>query len=207
MKGCSAPMRPASLSVLPSPACGRGAGGEGPVRGTALSVRQDVILRGDWPYCPLTPAPPRKRARGSPEPPAETMLKNIPTLLSPDLLKTLRAMGHGDEIAIVDGNYPADEHGRRVIRADGISATDMLDAILTVMRSTISWIARVPPAPRGAGASDDQPIFRDFRAIIDRHEGKDCKMERLEAADFYQRVKDAYAVVATTEAGSMGTSY
>ncbi len=61
------------------------------------------------------------------------MLKNIPTLLSPDLLKTLRAMGHGDEIAIVDGNYPADEHGRRVLRADGISATDMLDAILTVM--------------------------------------------------------------------------
>jgi L-fucose mutarotase len=133
------------------------------------------------------------------------MLKNIPSLLSPDLLKTLRAMGHGDEIAIVDGNYPADEHGRRVVRADGISATDMLDAILTVMPlDDFVDCAAFRPAPRGAGASDDQPIFRDFRAIIDRHEGNDKKLERLEAADFYQRVREAYAVVATTEARLYG---
>jgi L-fucose mutarotase len=133
------------------------------------------------------------------------MLKNIPSLLSPDLLKTLRAMGHGDEIAIVDGNYPAEEHGRRVVRADGISATDMLDAILTVMPlDDFVDCAAFRPAPRGAGASDDQPIFRDFRTIIDRHEGNDKKLERLEAADFYQRVREAYAVVATTEARLYG---
>jgi L-fucose mutarotase len=133
------------------------------------------------------------------------MLKNIPPLLSPELLKTLRAMGHGDEIAIVDGNYPADEHGRRVIRADGVSATDMLDAILTVMPlDDFVDCAAFRPAPRGAGASDDQPIFREFRAMIDRHEGKDCRMERLEAAEFYARVKAAYAVVATTEARLYG---
>jgi L-fucose mutarotase len=133
------------------------------------------------------------------------MLKNIPSLLSPDLLKTLRAMGHGDEIAIVDGNYPADEHGRRVVRADGISATDMLDAILTVMPlDDFVECAAFRPAPRGAGVTDDQPVFRDFRAIIDKHEGKDAKLGRLEAADFYLRVKDAYAVVATTEARLYG---
>jgi L-fucose mutarotase len=133
------------------------------------------------------------------------MLKNIPSLLSPDLLKTLRAMGHGDEIAIVDGNYPADEHGRRVIRADGVSATAMLDAILAVMPlDDFVDCAAFRPAPRGAGASDDQPIFREFRAIIDRHESPSMRLERLEAADFYRRVKEAYAVVATTEARLYG---
>jgi L-fucose mutarotase len=128
------------------------------------------------------------------------VLKNVPPVLSPDLLKTLRAMGHGDEIAIVDGNYPADEHGRRVIRADGVSATVMLDAILTVMPlDDFVDCAAFRPAPRGIGASDDQPIFAEFRSIIDRHESAAMKMERLEAADFYSRVKEAYAVVATTE--------
>jgi L-fucose mutarotase len=136
---------------------------------------------------------------------AEPMLKNIPAVLSPDLLKTLRAMGHGDEIAIVDGNYPADAHGRRILRADGVSATDLLDAILTVMPlDDFVDCAVFRPAPRGAGASDDQPIFRDFRAILDKHEGKKAKMERLEAADFYQRVKECYAVVASSEARLYG---
>jgi L-fucose mutarotase len=129
------------------------------------------------------------------------MLKNIPAVLSPDLLKTLRAMGHGDEIAIVDGNYPADAHGRLVIRADGVSATDLLDAILTVMPlDDFVDCAAFRPAPRGEGASDDQPVFRDFQAILDRHEGKKTKMCRLEAADFYHRVKNCYAVVASSEA-------
>ena len=47
------------------------------------------------------------------------MLIGIPPLLGPEFLATLRAMGHGDELAVVDGNYPAQEHGRRVLRADG----------------------------------------------------------------------------------------
>ncbi|PXA99704.1 ribose ABC transporter, partial [Nostoc sp. 3335mG] len=61
------------------------------------------------------------------------MLKNIPPLLGPELLATLRAMGHGDEIAIVDANFPAEFLGPRVHRTDGILATDMLDAVLTLM--------------------------------------------------------------------------
>src|SRR5690606_4826446 len=62
-----------------------------------------------------------------------TMLKNIPAILGPELLYALRAMGHGDEIAIVDANYPADSAGPSVIRLDGISATDVLEAVLTLM--------------------------------------------------------------------------
>ena len=47
------------------------------------------------------------------------MLIGIPSILGPELLATLRAMGHGDEIALVDGNYPAQDHARRLVRADG----------------------------------------------------------------------------------------
>ena len=61
------------------------------------------------------------------------MLKNIDPLLGPELLKVLRAMGHGDEIAIVDGNYPADADAKRLVRMDGHSAPAILDAILSVM--------------------------------------------------------------------------
>lgn len=61
------------------------------------------------------------------------MLIGIPALLGPELLATLRAMGHGDEIALVDGNYPAEEQADRLIRADGYHLVPMLDAILSVL--------------------------------------------------------------------------
>ncbi|TIT69932.1 MAG: transporter, partial [Mesorhizobium sp.] len=61
------------------------------------------------------------------------MLIGIPSLLGPQLLATLRAMGHGDEIAIVDGNYPAEEQARRLIRADGHHIIPVIDAILSVL--------------------------------------------------------------------------
>ena len=61
------------------------------------------------------------------------MLKGIDPILSPDLLSTLRAMGHGDEIAIVDGNYPGVEHARRLIRLDGVALIPALNAVLSVM--------------------------------------------------------------------------
>ena len=61
------------------------------------------------------------------------MLIGIPALLGPDLLATLRAMGHGDEIALVDGNYPAEEQAKRLIRADGHHLIPVLDAILSVL--------------------------------------------------------------------------
>lgn len=61
------------------------------------------------------------------------MLKGISPILGPDLLYILRAMGHGDEIAIVDANYPGDSAGPQLVRLDGISASDVLDAVLSVM--------------------------------------------------------------------------
>ena len=61
------------------------------------------------------------------------MLIGLPPLLGPDLLFTLRAMGHGDEIALVDGNYPAQDHARRLVRADGLGVLAVLEAILQVL--------------------------------------------------------------------------
>ena len=61
------------------------------------------------------------------------MLKNVPKLLSPELLKILCEMGHGDEIVIADANFPSANYGKRVIRADGIGGIEMLDAILKMI--------------------------------------------------------------------------
>ena len=61
------------------------------------------------------------------------MLKGIPAILSPDLLHTLRAMGHGDRLVVADANFPAETVGQGCIRLDGVSATDVLDAVLTVL--------------------------------------------------------------------------
>lgn len=131
------------------------------------------------------------------------MLKNIPALLGPELLSTLRAMGHGDEIAIVDANFPAEFLGPLVIRADGVSATDMLDAILSVMplddfveEAAVGMAVVGDPTAR-------QPIFDTFEDIIHRHEPtKD--FSTVERFAFYDRARKAAAVVQTGEARLYG---
>ncbi len=61
------------------------------------------------------------------------MLYGIAPIIGPDLLHALRAMGHGDELVIVDANYPAEANANRLIRMDGVSATEAADAILSLM--------------------------------------------------------------------------
>ncbi len=129
------------------------------------------------------------------------MLKNLDPILSPDLLQILRAMGHGDRIAIVDGNYPADNHAQRLVRLDGLSATTVLDAILSVLPldppefvPASVWHMQV------AGHADPkQPIFDEFQAIIAKHEGPEVKLSSFERFKFYDNVKECYALVATGE--------
>jgi len=127
------------------------------------------------------------------------MLKNLSPLLGPELLYTLRAMGHGDEIAIVDGNYPADNAGpERIIRADGIDASRMLEAILSVMPLD-DFVPISAMRPQVPGKPDHlEPVMMDFARIIERHEPK-VRLTGLEPAAFYDRVRRAYAVVGTSE--------
>jgi len=131
------------------------------------------------------------------------VLKNIPPLLGPQLLHTLRAMGHGDEIAIVDANFPAEHLGPRTIRADGISATDMLEAILTLLplddfvdEAAIGMAVVGDPAAR-------PPIFDEFETIIRRHEPA-MSYSTIERFAFYDRTKKAAAIVQTGESRLYG---
>ncbi len=135
------------------------------------------------------------------------MLKNLDPVLSPDLLQILRAMGHGDRIAIVDGNYPADNHAARLVRLDGLTATRVLDAILSVMPldppefvPETAWRMQVVGAP----PETRQPIFDEFDALLAKHEGQSVKLASLERFAFYEAVKGAYAVVSTGEARLYG---
>ncbi|UDL91608.1 transporter [Mesorhizobium sp. PAMC28654] len=126
------------------------------------------------------------------------MLIGISALLGPELLATLRAMGHGDEIALVDGNYPAEEHAHRLVRADGHHLVPVLDAILSVL--PVDDV--VPEALFRASVKGDpllaDPVHREMEAICaKRAPGR--KVVALAGDDFYARVKAAHAIVATSE--------
>ncbi|MEF0940188.1 RbsD/FucU family protein [Rhizobium sp. BR 362] len=126
------------------------------------------------------------------------MLKGIDPLLSPDLLATLRAMGHGDEIALVDGNYPGLEHARRLIRLDGHGVVRVLDAILSVLPIDDF----VPQAIFRATVKQDRDALDPVHAeMIDvcRQHVPDIKVVPLLPAEFYERVKQAHALVQTSE--------
>lgn len=126
------------------------------------------------------------------------MLKNIPPILGPDLLGILRAMGHGDEIAIVDANYPADGAGPALVRLDGISATDVLDAVLTLMPLD-DFVDEAAICMQVMGnASKREPIMEEFEKIVQRHEPK-MGLASLERFAFYERVSKGYAIVQTGE--------
>lgn len=127
------------------------------------------------------------------------MLKGLDPLLSPDLLHSLRSMGHGDELVIADANYPAEAMGLPVIRLDGISATAALDAVLSVMPldsyvPDAAWCMEVVGEPEA-----EQPIFGEFRTSILSHEGEAFKLRKLERFAFYERARTCFAVIATGE--------
>jgi len=126
------------------------------------------------------------------------MLIGIPAILGPELLATLRAMGHGDEIAVVDGNYPALEDARRLIRADGHGAIALIDAILQVMPVDDF----VPEALFRATVKGDpellDPVHREMETICQKR-APGHRLVPLAGEAFYRRVKAAHAVVATSE--------
>jgi L-fucose mutarotase len=126
------------------------------------------------------------------------MLIGIPALLGPELLAILRGMGHGDEIALVDGNYPAEQQATRLVRADGHHLIPVLDAILSVLPVDDA----VPEALFRASVKGDpslaDPVHHEIEAICaKRAPGR--KVVALAGADFYARVKSAHAIVATSE--------
>ncbi len=127
------------------------------------------------------------------------MLKGISSKLSPDLLKVIAEMGHGDELVIGDCNFPAASMGKRCVRADGLTGTEVLDAVLSLFPLDVFVDAPVTLMQVMPGTVDGEPpIWNEFKAIVERYEpGK--KIEWIDRFDFYERTKNAYATVATAE--------
>lgn len=127
------------------------------------------------------------------------MLRNISPLLSPDLLHAIAAMGHGDEIVIADANFPAESMGQRCIRLDGILATDLLRAILTLLPLD-SFVTEPALTMQVVGdARAVPPVVAEFQKIIDQTADTPARIAGLERFAFYARAKTAYAVVQTGE--------
>jgi L-fucose mutarotase len=123
----------------------------------------------------------------------------IPSILSPELLKILMEMGHGDEIVIADGNFPSASIGRRLVRSDGNMVPELLDAILTFF--PLDQYVKNPAALMAVVAGDTYKptIWDDYATIIRKHEIKFPGFEFVERFAFYERAKNAYAVIATSE--------
>lgn len=130
------------------------------------------------------------------------MLKGIPPILSPELLKALCQMGHGDELVIADGNFPSESLGKnaQVIRADGHGAAEMLDAILSLVpldRYTPEPVALMEVVP--GDPCPTPAIWQTYRDILCRREPEHHEIQMMERYAFYERAKKAFLIVATGE--------
>ena len=129
------------------------------------------------------------------------MLKGISPLLSPELLKVLCEMGHGDELVVADGKFPAESIGKNaiVIRADGHGVPEMLDAILQLI--PLDQYVDQPAALMKVVPGDPvvPVIWDEYRALLKKHGEDPDKVEMMERFAFYDRAKNAYAVIATGE--------
>lgn len=127
------------------------------------------------------------------------MLKKIPPLLSPELLKNLAEMGHGDEIVLADGNFPSASIAHRLLRADGHGVPVLLAAILqlfpldTFVEHPVALMAVVP------GHNYQPTIWEEYHRIIQASGEPFTDFEYVERFAFYERAKQAYVVLATGE--------
>lgn len=126
------------------------------------------------------------------------MLKGVDPVLSPDLLATLRAMGHGDEIALVDGNYPGLEHARRLVRADGHGVIRILDAILSLMPIDDFVDCGLFRATVRGDLDAVDPVHAEMIQTCAKWEPERTVMP-LAPQEFYDRVRRSHAIVQTSE--------
>lgn len=131
------------------------------------------------------------------------MLKGIPNCISPELLKAMAEMGHGDELVLADAHFPGHSLNQRVIRADGISIATLLDGILPLFEldsyaQPLAMMAAVP------GDVLDPAVEAAYLKAIHRHVPRARTPERIERFAFYERAKSAFALVMTGETAKYG---
>ncbi|HIU32713.1 MAG TPA: fucose isomerase [Candidatus Caccousia avistercoris] len=124
------------------------------------------------------------------------MLKGIPPILTPELLKVLCEMGHTDELTIGDGNFPGHTYGRKVIRLDGHGVPEILDAILRFFPLDTSVEKPVALMAVAPGDTAETPIWDTYKEIVARYDprGAAC-FEEIEKNAFYHRTQDRSSVV------------
>ena len=130
------------------------------------------------------------------------MLKGIPPIISPELLKILCEMGHSDTIVIADGNFPSESVGKnaKVIRADGHGVPEILEAILklfpldTYVEKPVSLMQVTP------GDTVETPIWDVYKEIVSKEDSRGADaFSEIERFKFYEEAKKAYCVIATGE--------
>ncbi len=127
------------------------------------------------------------------------MLKGIPAIISPELIKILMEMGHGDEIVLADGNFPAANYAQRLVRCDGHNVPELLEAILKFLpldpyvEKPVALMEVVPGDPT------KPVIWEDYKEIIKKYNQENLDIEFVERFNFYERAKKSYAIVATGE--------
>ena len=127
------------------------------------------------------------------------MLNGIPSIISPELLKILMEMGHGDELVIADGNFPAVSIAQRLVRSDGNMVPELLEAVLRFfpldpyVEAPVALMQVVP------GDTYKPTIWDTYKKIIQKFPNKNSAIENVERFAFYERAKKAFAVVATSE--------
>jgi L-fucose mutarotase len=132
------------------------------------------------------------------------MLIGISPLIGPDLLALLHRMGHGDEVVLADAHFPGESVGQRLLRADGLRIAPLLDAILPLLaldsyvEHPVIMMAVVP------GDALDPTVEAGYRAVIDKYWPETPPIQRLERFTFYERARQAFAVVMTGETDKYG---
>jgi L-fucose mutarotase len=132
------------------------------------------------------------------------MLIGISPLISPDLLAVLDRMGHGDEIVLADAHFPGDTLGKRVLRADGLKIPDLLDALLPLFILDTYVASPLIMMNPESGDQLDPAVEASYRQAVDKHWPMTPPIQRIDRFKFYDRTKQAFAILMTGETSKYG---
>jgi len=132
------------------------------------------------------------------------MLKGISPLISPDLLSAMARMGHGDELVLADAHFPGESIGKRVIRADGLRIADLLEAILPLFELDTYVPHPVIMMEAVAGEQLDPQVEVSYKKSISKTNPDPPSIKHLDRYSFYERARNAFAVVMTGETDKYG---
>lgn len=124
------------------------------------------------------------------------MLIGIPNIISPELLKILSEMGHGDEIVLADANFPAASYAKKLVRADGIEIPKLLSVILELIPLDQYDEEHFILMQKCDGDNADVSVWEEYKEIAEK-KSSNCKITFCERYHYYERAKNAYAIVAT----------